>query len=106
MNSKYYKPILFLHYLSLLKRKLVLPFVLIKSRIWKAPSYYPEKERKTQFRIFVDLLFHIFRYGSIEWNHKRIVTYLSMGFNRFDEYRAATCTHSRFVKKQNLPNLD
>ena len=75
MNSKYYKSIVVLRKMALMQRRLVLPFKLIRSGFFKQPSYYPEMNRKSKIRIFIELLFHIFRYGAIEWH------YFSYGFD-------------------------
>lgn len=75
MNSKYYKPIAFLRQCSLMKRRVALPFILLKSGFWKSESYYPELQQKSRFRIFCELLGHIFKYGSIEYH------YFSYGFD-------------------------
>lgn len=75
MNSKYYRPIVLLRELSLLKRKIVLPFKLISSGFINSESYFPDLQRKSRFRIFGELLVHIIKYGSIEWH------YFSYGFD-------------------------
>lgn len=75
MKSKYYSTIVILRKMALMQRRLVLPFKLIRSGFFKQPSYYPEMNRKSKIRIFIELLFHIFRYGAIEWH------YFSYGFD-------------------------
>ena len=75
MNSKYYKAIAILHRLSLLKRRVSLPFKLISSGFLRSESFFPELERKSRIRILFDLLAHIWKYGSIEWH------YFSYGFD-------------------------
>lgn len=59
-----------------MKRRFTLPLSLIKSNFWRSETYFPEMQnRKTRFRIFWELIGHIFRYGSIEWH------YFSYGFD-------------------------
>lgn len=69
MNAKYYKTIVLLREISVMYRRFTLPVKLVKSRFWLSPSYYPELPQKSRMRIFMELLLHIFRYGSIEWNY-------------------------------------
>ena len=69
MNSKYYPLIKLARQAALMKRRFTLPFRLIKSGFYKNPSYYPERTRKSTFRIFAEQLMHIFRYGAIEWHY-------------------------------------
>lgn len=59
----------------MMQRRFVLPFKLVRSRFYKQPSYFPEMNRKSKISIFMELLFHIFRYGAIEWH------YFSYGFD-------------------------
>lgn len=75
MNSKYYKAIVLLRKLSLMKKRIVLPFKLISSGFVKSESYFPEFPGKSRARIFMELLAHILKYGSIEWH------YFSYGFD-------------------------
>ena len=75
MNTKYYKVIALLRKLSVMRRRFTLPVQLIKTRLYKSPSYYPELPRKTVFRIFGELMAHVLKFGAIEWH------YFSYGFD-------------------------
>lgn len=75
MKSRYYKSIVALRKVAMMKRRIILPFELVRSGFYKQPSYYPEMERKSKLRISMELLFHIFHYGAIEWH------YFSYGFD-------------------------
>lgn len=75
MNAKYYKAIVFLRECSMMKRRITLPFKLISSGFLNSESYFPELPGKSRFRIFLELLGHVFKYGSIEWH------YFSYGFD-------------------------
>lgn len=75
MNSKYYPLIKLARKAALMKRRFTLPFKLISSGFAKSESYYPELPQKSRFRIFMELLGHILKYGSIEWH------YFSYGFD-------------------------
>lgn len=75
MKSKYYSTIVILRKMALMQRRLVLPFKLVRSGFYRQPSYYPEMQRKSSMRIFMELLCHVFRYGAIEWH------YFSYGFD-------------------------
>lgn len=67
MNSKYYPIIKLSRQAALMKRRLTLPFRLLKSGFWKSASYYPEMPQKSRSRILFELMGHIMKYGSIEW---------------------------------------
>ena len=56
MNSKYYPLIKFARQAALMKRRFTLPFKLVKIGFYKNPSYYPELQRKSTFRIFAEQL--------------------------------------------------
>lgn len=76
MNAKYYPTLKFLRQCAVMKRRFTLPFTLIKSKFWLSESYYPElPNHKSRFRIFCELMGHIWKYGSIEWH------YFSYGFD-------------------------
>ncbi len=75
MNAKYYKTIVFLRECSLMKRRITLPFKLVSSGFVRSESYFPEFPRKSRSRIFLELLGHILKYGTIEWH------YFSYGFD-------------------------
>ena len=75
MNSKYYPLIKLARQAALMKRRFTLPFKLVSSGFAKSESYYPELPQKSRFRIFMELLGHVFKYGSIEWH------YFSYGFD-------------------------
>ena len=59
----------------MMKRRITLPFKLISSGFFNSESYFPELPGKSRFRVFLELLGHIFKYGSIEWH------YFSYGFD-------------------------
>lgn len=69
MNAKYYKSLVLLRKISMMRRRFTLPIQLIKSRIWLSPSYYPELPQKSKWLIFLEMMVHIMRYGSIEWHY-------------------------------------
>lgn len=76
MNSKYYPIIKLCHEASVMKRRVTLPIRLVKSGFWRSDSYFPEMPgHKSRFRIFCELLWHIMKYGSIEYH------YFSYGFD-------------------------
>lgn len=75
MNTKYYRAIVFLRECSLMKRRITLPFKLVSSGFVRSESYFPEFPRKSRFRVFLELLGHILKYGTIEWH------YFSYGFD-------------------------
>lgn len=75
MNSKYYPLIKFSRQVAMMKRRLTLPFKLFLSGFIHSESYFPELPQKNRFRIALELLGHIMRYGSIEWH------YFSYGFD-------------------------
>lgn len=66
MNAKYYPIIKFCRQAALLKRCLTLPVKLFTSGFIKSESYYPEMHQKSKFRIAMDLLGHIMKFGSLE----------------------------------------
>lgn len=75
MKAKYYSLIKFGRWASLMKRRLTLPLKFISSGFAHSESYFPELPRKSRFRIFLELLGHIIKYGAIEWH------YFSYGFD-------------------------
>lgn len=66
MNAKYYPIIKLCRQAALLKRRLTLPVKLFTSGFVNSESYYPEMPQKSKFRIAMDLLGHIMKYGSLE----------------------------------------
>ena len=66
MNAKYYPIIKLCRQAALLKRRLTLPVKLFTSGFINSESYYPEMPQKGKFRIAMDLLGHIMKYGSLE----------------------------------------
>lgn len=66
MNAKYYPLIKLARLASLMKRRFTLPFKLLSSGFIRSESYYPEMPQKSRFRIGMELLEHIMKYGSIE----------------------------------------
>lgn len=75
MNSKYYPLIKLARQAALMKRRFTLPIKLLMSGFIRSESYYPELPQKSRFRIAMELLGHIMKYGSIEWH------YFSYGFD-------------------------
>lgn len=69
MNSKYYPLIKLARQASLMKRRFTLPIKLFTSGFIRSESYYPELPQKSKFRIAMELLGHIMKYGSIEWHY-------------------------------------
>ena len=69
MNAKYYPLVKLARQASLMKRRVTLPFKLLSSGFIRSESYYPEMPHKSRFRIAMELLWHIMRYGSIEWHY-------------------------------------
>lgn len=67
MNSKYYGALKFLRKSSVMRRRFTLPVKFLKSKFWKSETYFPGKPRKSQFRIFCELMGHVLKHGSIEW---------------------------------------
>jgi len=66
MNAKYYPLIKLGRWASLMKRRFTLPVKLFTSGILRSESYYPELPQKNKFRMALDQLGHIWKYGSIE----------------------------------------
>ena len=66
MNAKYYPLIKLGRWASLMKRRLTLPVKLFTSGFLRSESYYPELPQKSKFRMALDQLGHIWRYGNIE----------------------------------------
>lgn len=100
MNSKYYKPIVFLRTISVLLRRIKLPIQLFTSGFCKSPSYYPELPRKSEVRILSELLAHVLRYGSIEWH------YFTYGFDVKDfRNRYDYMDESDFIWQNNTLNM-
>ena len=69
MNAKYYPLIKLARQAALIKRRFTLPFKLFSSGFVRSESYYPELPHKSRFRIVLELLGHIMKYGSIEWHY-------------------------------------
>ena len=69
MNAKYYPLIKFARQASLMKRRFTLPIQLLTSGFIRSESYYPEMPHKSRFRIAMELLGHIMKYGNIEWHY-------------------------------------
>ncbi len=66
MNAKYYSLIKFGRWASLMKRRITLPVKLFTSGILCSESYFPELPQKSKFRMAMDQLGHIWKYGNIE----------------------------------------
>ena len=66
MNAKYYPLIKLGRWASLMKRRLTLPVKLFTSGFLRSESYYPELTQKSKFRMVLDQLGHIWKYGNIE----------------------------------------
>ena len=66
MNAKYYPLIKFGRWASLMKRRFTLPVKLFTSGILRSESYFPELPQKSKFRMAMDQLGHIWKYGNIE----------------------------------------
>ena len=66
MNAKYYPLIKLGRWASLMKRRVTQPAKLFTSGFLRSESYYPELPQKSKFRMAMDQLGHIWRYGSIE----------------------------------------
>ena len=66
MNAKYYPLIKLGRWASLMKRRFTLPVKLLTSGILRSESYYPEMPQKSMFRMALDQLGHIWKYGNIE----------------------------------------
>ena len=66
MNAKYYPLIKLGRWASLMKRRLTLPVKLFTSGFLRSESYYPELPQKSRFRMALDQLGHIWKYGNIE----------------------------------------
>ena len=66
MNAKYYPLIKLARLAALMKRRFTLPFKLFSSGFIRSESYYPEMPHKSRFRIAMELLGHIMKYGSVE----------------------------------------
>lgn len=100
MNAKYYKAICFLRQCAVMKRRFTLPIKLIKTKFWLSESYYPElPNHKSRFRIFCELMGHIWKYGSIEWH------YFSYGFDvKGFRNRAEYLDDNEFLWKCNILN--
>lgn len=100
MNSKYYPLIKIARHAALMKRRFVLPLKLVKSGFARSESYYPELPRKNRFRIFMELLGHIVKYGSIEWH------YFSYGFDiRNFRNRRDYMDDAEFMWQNNVLNM-
>ena len=66
MNAKYYPLIKLGRWASLMKRRVILPVKLFTSGILRSESYYPEMPQKSKFRMALDHLENIWKYGKIE----------------------------------------
>ena len=66
MNAKYYPLIKLGRWASLMKRRFTLPVKLFTSGFLRSESYYPELPQKSGFRMAMDQLGHIWKYGNIE----------------------------------------
>ena len=66
MNAKYYPLIKFGRWASLMKRRITLPVKLFTSGILRSESYFPELPQKSRFRMALDQLGHIWKYGNFE----------------------------------------
>ena len=66
MNAKYYPLIKLGRWASLMKRRFTLPVKLFTSGILRSESYFPEMPQKSKFRMAMDQLGHIWKYGNIE----------------------------------------
>ena len=66
MNAKYYPLIKLGRWASLMKRRFTMPIKLVTSRFLRSESYYPELPQKSKFRMAMDQLSHIWKYGNIE----------------------------------------
>ena len=66
MNAKYYPLIKLGRWASLMKRRFTLPVKLFTSGFLRSESYYPELPQKSRFRMAMDQLGHIWKYGNIE----------------------------------------
>ena len=66
MNAKYYPLIKLGRWASLMKRRFTLPVKLFTSGILHSESYFPEMPQKSKFRMALDQLGHIWKYGNIE----------------------------------------
>ena len=66
MNVKYYPFIKLGRWASLMKRRITQLVKLFTSGFLRSESYYPEMQQKSKFRMAMDQLGHIWKYGSIE----------------------------------------
>lgn len=66
MNAKYYPLIKLGRWASLMKRRFTQPVKLFTSGFLRSESYYPELPQKSKFRMALDQLGHIWKYGNIE----------------------------------------
>ena len=66
MNAKYYPLIQLGRQAALMKRRLTQPFKLLTSSFLNTESYFPELPQKSKFRMAIDQLGHIWKYGNIE----------------------------------------
>ena len=66
MNTKYYPLIKLGRWASQMKRRFTLPVKLFTSGILRSESYYPGLPQKSKFRMALDQLGHIWKYGNIE----------------------------------------
>ena len=66
MNAKYYPLIKLGRWASLMKRRFTLPVKLFTSGILRSESYFPDMPQKSKFRMALDQLGHIWKYGNIE----------------------------------------
>ena len=66
MNAKYYPIIKLARQAAVMKRRFTQPVKLLTSGFLNSESYYPELPRKSRFRMAMDQLGHIWKYGNIE----------------------------------------
>ncbi len=66
MNAKYYPLIKLARQAAVMKRRFTQPVKLLTSGFLNSESYFPELPRKSRFRMAMDQLGHIWKYGNIE----------------------------------------
>ena len=66
MNAKYYPLIKVARQAAVMKRRFTTPIKLFASGFLNSESYYPELPQKSKFRMAIDQLGHIWRYGCFE----------------------------------------
>jgi len=79
------------------KNVIVLP---LHKEYYKAPTYYPEKKRKSSFRILLEQYKHILKYG------KACELYFFYGFDVVDKSKDDYATsYRKFMKERDTMNL-